>query len=187
MSAPVATWVQAIGSAGSLLGFASYVWIMLLNRRDEEEVRHEERAQAVSTWLDEGSRHRVDTPYVLCVHNAGTAPVYRCEVRYRVPDGAADGAPADSQDPRGHRRMMLHLVPPDVTAVRGIDLGPDTVDAEDLFSAGAVPQIDFTDSSSRHWRRDTDGVLHRMDRRNRIRRRARTSSNGDQEAWERSG
>ena len=53
----LAQWVSAVGSAGSLLGFAAYVWIMLLNRRDQVEVRQEQQAQGGTGWLDEGTRH----------------------------------------------------------------------------------------------------------------------------------
>ena len=65
-----AQWVSAVGSAGSLLGFAAYVWIMLLNRQDQAEVRQEQQAQGVTAWLDEGSRHDRDEDYVLPVQPA---------------------------------------------------------------------------------------------------------------------
>jgi hypothetical protein len=52
-----AQWVSAVGSAGSLLGFAAYVWIMLLNREDAVEVRQEQQAQ----W-EQAHRERADAP-----------------------------------------------------------------------------------------------------------------------------
>lgn len=148
-----ATWVSAIGSAGSLLGFASYVWIMLLNRKDQPEIRQQEQAHSVSAWLDEGGRHDRAEDYVVCVHNGGDAPAFDCTVTVRRPD---ENTP---------HQLRLAIVPPGATAVRGLPFGHAQLPADDLYSTAAVPGLQFTDSHGGHWGRDSDGLLTRTDRR----------------------
>lgn len=46
----VATWIQAIGSAGSLLAFAAWVGIAVINRKDDNVLRFERQAQTVAAW-----------------------------------------------------------------------------------------------------------------------------------------
>ncbi|WP_275293847.1 hypothetical protein [Amycolatopsis sp. La24] len=158
-----ATWVSAIGSAGSLLGFASYVWIMLLNRKDQAEVRQEQQAQSVSAWLDEGARHDRDEDYVVCAHNSGDAPVFDCSLEVARPD---------EDEPH---RARFAIIPPGATAVRALPFGEDAMPVDDLYSAAAVPGLSFTDSRGGHWTRDTSGVLSRADRRS-VRGRWRSGS-----------
>ncbi|MFI5610623.1 hypothetical protein [Amycolatopsis sp. NPDC051903] len=156
-----ATWVSAIGSAGSLLGFASYVWIMLLNRKDQPEVRQQEQAQSVSARLDEGCRHDRREDYVVCVHNGGDAPAFDCSVTVHRPD----------EDTPHHLRLAI--IPPGSTAVRGLPFGHAQLPADDLYSTAAVPSLSFTDSHGGHWDRTTEGLLTRADRRT-VRGRWRT-------------
>ncbi|TQN33223.1 hypothetical protein FHX37_3228 [Haloactinospora alba] len=148
-----ASWVSAIGSAGSLLGFASYVWIMLLNRQDEGEVRQEEHAQSVAAWLDEGARHGRDEQYVLCVHNGGVSPVFNCRLLFSLPNSEQ------------RHSVDLAIVPPHATATRSLPYSFDNTGSEDMYSATAVPELRFTDSHGAHWQRDSNGELSRLQRR----------------------
>lgn len=172
----VLAWVSAVGSAGSLLGFAAYVWIMLLNRRDDAEVRREQQAQGVSAWLDEGSAYDRDADYVICVHNNGVAPIFHCEFEYSLP--------TESEQ---RRTDFLHVIPPRVTAVRSLPVDVREVDPDALYTQAAVPEVRFTDSHGWHWRRDEDGVLHRLDRRTpRFRPRVRSARrSGSAQQWQR--
>ena len=151
MAQVVATWVSAIGSAGSLLGFAAYVWIMMLNRKDAEQVRQEQQAQGVSAWLDEGARHDRDEDYVMCLHNGGVAPVYNCRALFSLPSSE-----------RQHS-VDLSIVPPQATATRSLPYDDSEVDREELYSAPAVPELRFTDSYGGNWQRDSNGKLARLD------------------------
>lgn len=148
-----ASWVSAIGSAGSLLGFASYVWIMLLNRKDEGEVRQEEHAQSVAAWMDEGPRHGREEEYVLCVFNGGVAPVFNCRLLYSLPNVSEQ------------HTMNLAIVPPNTTATRSLPYSFDGTGTEDMYSATSVPELRFTDSHGAHWQRDGHGQLRRLERR----------------------
>lgn len=166
-SQTVAQWVSAIGSAGSLLGFAAYVWIMLLNRKDQQSVRQEQQAQGVTAWLDEGAVHDRDEDYVLCVHNGGDSPVFQVRCLFSLPS---------SED---QHVVELSLLPPRHDAVRSLPFGANEVSREELYSAPAVPEMRFTDSHGTHWGRDGDGQLHRVDSRSvRSRPRARDDHDG---------
>ena len=165
-SQTIAQWVSAVGSAGSLLGFAAYVWIMLLNRKDQVEVRQEQQAQGVTAWLDEGARHDRDEDYVLCVHNGGESPVFAVRCLFSLPSSTDQHA------------VALALLPPRADAVRSLPFGADEVDREELASAPAVPEMRFTDSHGTHWGRDGEGRLHRVESRG-VRRRPRHEQTGD--------
>lgn len=166
-SQTIAQWVSAIGSAGSLLGFAAYVWIMLLNRKDNVEVRQEQQAQGVTAWLDEGSRHGRDDDYVICVHNGGDSPVFQVRCLFSLPS-------SDQQ-----HSVHLPLLPPQADELRALPFGYEEVDREELYSAPAVPEMRFTDSHGSHWGRDGNGQLHRVDDRRRVRRKPRIDRHGD--------
>jgi hypothetical protein len=153
-----AQWVSAIGSAGSLLGFAAYVWIMLLNRKDQVEVRQEQQAQGVTAWLDEGDRHDRDEDYVLCLHNGGDSPVFQVRCLFSLPSSEEQHS------------VSLALLPPQSDTIRSLPFGYDEVDRDELYSAPAVPEMRFTDSHGTHWGRDGNGQLHRVDNRG-VRRR----------------
>jgi hypothetical protein len=170
-SQTVAQWVSAIGSAGSLLGFAAYVWIMLLNRKDAQSVRQEQQAQGVTAWLDEGARHDRDEDYVVCVHNGGDSPVFQVRCLFSLPSN-------DDQ-----HAVSLALLPPRHDAVRSLPFGSDEVSREELYSAPAVPEMRFTDSHGTHWGRDGNGQLHRLESRS-VRRRPRHDQ-ADQEGGRR--
>lgn len=165
-SQTLAQWVSAIGSAGSLLGFAAYVWIMLLNRKDSVEVRQEQQAQGVTAWLDDGGRHDRDEDYVLCVHNGGDSPVFNVRCLFSLPS-------SDDQ-----HAVELALLPPRHDAVRSLPFGADEVSREELYSAPAVPEMRFTDSHGTHWGRDGHGQLHRVENRG-VRRRPEHRSGRD--------
>lgn len=177
-----AQWVSAIGSAGSLLGFAAYVIIMLLNRKDQAEVRQEQQAQGVAAWLDEGSVQGRDEDYVMCVHNGGDIPVFNVSCLFSLPS---------SND---QHRIGLSLVPPTSTAVRALPFDPSGVDREELYSAPAVPEMRFTDSHGTNWQRDSSGQLMRLDPRPGLRRKpssrsakgsgAEGSENREDRRWE---
>ena len=154
-----AQWVSAIGSAGSLLGFTAYVVIMLLNRRDQAEVRQEQQAQGVAAWLDEGSAQDRDEDYVLCVHNGGDIPVFNVSCLFSLPSSS------------DQHRISMALVPPTSTAVRSLPFDPSHVDREELYSAPAVPEMRFTDSHGTNWQRDSNGQLIRLDPRPGLRRK----------------
>ncbi|HZD67133.1 MAG TPA: hypothetical protein VE152_13635 [Acidimicrobiales bacterium] len=155
-----AIWVQAVGSAGALLAFAAYVWVALLNRRDEAERYAESQARRVAVWLDEGARYEMDSRYVLRVYNAGESPVFSCQAWIRFPGVDTTSA------------AHLHVVPPLHGGVQPVQDDDRRLDEEEFFSAAAVPQLEFTDSSGWRWFRGTDGVLERADgRRGRIRRK----------------
>ncbi|MEJ2869930.1 hypothetical protein WCD74_19330 [Actinomycetospora sp. OC33-EN08] len=165
-SQTIAQWVSAIGSAGSLLGFAAYVWIMLLNRKDSVEVRQEQQAQGVASWLDDGANHDRDEDYVLCVHNGGDSPVFNVRCLFSLPS-------SDDQ-----HSVELALLPPHHDAVRSLPFGADEVSREELYSAPAVPEMRFTDSHGTHWGRDGEGQLHRVESRG-VRRRPQSRSGQD--------
>jgi len=162
-----AQWVSAVGSAGSLLGFAAYVWIMLLNRKDQVEVRQEQQAQGVTAWLDEGARHDRDEDYVLIVHNGGDSPVFQVRCLFSLPS-------SDEQ-----HSISMALLPPASDEIHSLPFGANEVERDELYSAPAVPEMRFTDSHGSHWGRDSNGMLHRLDRRN-VRRRP--SSDGGEDA-----
>jgi hypothetical protein len=164
----LAQWVSAIGSAGSLLGFAAYVWIMLLNRKDQVEVRQEQQAQGVTSWLDEGRRHDRDEDYVLVVHNGGDSPVFQVRCLFSLPS-------SDEQ-----HSISLALLPPRSDEVRSLPFGSDEVGRDELYSAPAVPEMRFTDSHGSHWGRDGNGLLHRLDARS-VRRKPRHDQGGGHE------
>ena len=154
-SQTLAQWVSAIGSAGSLLGFAAYVWIMLLNRKDQVEVRQEQQAQGVTAWLDDGERHDRDE-----------SPVFNVRCLFSLPS-------SDDQ-----HAVELALLPPRHDAVRSLPFGADEVSREELYSAPAVPEMRFTDSHGTHWGRDGHGQLHRVENRG-VRRRPEHRSGRD--------
>lgn len=151
MSAQLAAqWVTAIGSAGSLLGFASYVWIMLLNRRDEAEVRQEQAAQSVAAWMDKGEYYDHDGWLVLCVYNGGAAPVFNAHLRFSLQNSEDD------------HETTLAIVPPGRTAPKDLPFRQDQVDEQELYSAPAVPELRFTDSLGTDWKRDKGGQVERV-------------------------
>lgn len=178
----VAQWVSAVGSAGSLLGFAAYVIIMLLNRKDQAEVRQEQQAQGVAAWLDEGSAQDRDEDYVLCVHNGGDIPVFNVSCLFSLPSST------------DQHNVGLSLVPPTATAVRALPFDPSGVDREELYSAPAVPEMRFTDSHGTNWQRDSSGQLIRLDPRPGLRRKpgsrsgqasgSQGSDDRDDQQWE---
>ncbi|GAA1949145.1 hypothetical protein GCM10009754_17130 [Amycolatopsis minnesotensis] len=139
------------------------MWIMLLNRKDQPEIRQQEQAQSVSAWLDEGSRFDRDEDYVVCAHNSGDAPVFGCELRVTRPD----------EDEPHHVRFAI--IPPGTTATRALPFGREAMSSDDLYSASAIPELSFTDSHGGHWARDTAGLLSRTDRRT-LRGRWRSSA-----------
>lgn len=152
----VAQWVSAIGSAGSLLGFAAYVLIMLLNRKDQAEVRREQQAQGVASWLSDGSESSeapAEEQFVLCVHNGGDTPVFNVKCLFSLPS---------SND---QHTIGLSLIPPTTTAHRSMPFDPAGISEEELHSAPAVPEMRFTDSHGTNWQRDGNGQLKRLDRR----------------------
>lgn len=155
----ITSWISAIGSAGALLGFAAYVWVMLLNRRDADDIRQENQAEGVAAWLEEGQRWDRDEDYVICVHNNGTAPIYNCSVMCNVT--------------RQDHSFYLAIVPPNTTAIRPLPFDYTDFDADQLYDAAAVPTIEFTDSREQRWERDRQGHLHREDGERRVRRRLR--------------
>lgn len=170
-SQTIAQWVSAIGSAGSLLGFAAYVWIMLLNRKDQVEVRQEQQAQGVTAWLDEGDRHDRDEDYVIVVHNGGDSPVFQVRCLFSLPS-------SDEQ-----HSISLALLPPRADEIRSLPFSRDEVGRDELYSAPAVPEMRFTDSHGSHWGRDGNGLLHRIDSRS-VRRKpqyAQGSQHADSE------
>lgn len=151
-----AQWVSAIGSAGSLLGFAAYVLIMLLNRKDQAEVRQEQQAQGVASWLSErkvNAEGNGTAPLALSVHNGGDTPVFNVKCLFSLPS---------SND---QHSVGLALIPPTTTASRDMPFDPAGFSHEELYSAPAVPEMRFTDSHGTNWQRDSNGQLKRLDRR----------------------
>lgn len=156
----VATWIQAIGSAGSLLAFATWVGIAVLDRKDEHEQRFVRQAQTVAAWLDQGSQHDREDEYVVCVANGGDTPVYRCEIRIQ---GLFDrGESAD---------VPMYLVPPQSTRCAPVPTSLEGLTWEEVYLSGVAPQLHFTDSSGRRWQRDGDGILSDLSAGRRILRR----------------
>ena len=142
-----AQWVSAVGSAGSLLGFAAYVWIMLLNRKDQVEVRQEQQAQGVTAWLDEGAsaRPRRGLRPHACTTGA-TRPVFQVRCLFSLPS-------SDEQ-----HSVSMALLPPASDEIHSLPFGVRArSDREELYSAPAVPEMRFTDSHGTHWGRDSNG------------------------------
>lgn len=170
MSSQIAAqWVSAVGSAGSLLGFAAYVWIMLLNRKDQVEVRQEQQAQGVTAWLDEGARHDRDEDYVLVVHNGGDSPVFQVRCLFSLPSSEEQHS------------ISMAVLPPASDEIHSLPFGADEVSRDELYSAPAVPEMRFTDSHGTHWGRDANGQLHRLDRRNVRRKPSSRGRDGGQD------
>ncbi|HET6626208.1 MAG TPA: hypothetical protein VFG63_07445 [Nocardioidaceae bacterium] len=144
----IATWIQAVGSAGSLLAFAAWVGIAVINHKTDKEMRFERDAQTVAAWVDKGSAHDCDDDYVVCITNGGDAPVYECKVTLQ-------GLVARNRD----GQVRLHLVPPRSTKVEPTPSELADLTWEDVYESGVAPEIAFRDSSGRHWRRDGTGVL----------------------------
>lgn len=162
MSEILPMWIQAIGSAGSLLGFAGYVWVALLTRKDHDEIKREEQAQGVAAWLDPGFRHDLEADYVICVYNGGVSPIFQCRTVVSVPG-----------DEEEVRENYLHIIPPRRTILHTFPADVGQLDETDLYSSSSVPELEFTDSYGDHWRRRTDGKLTRSHVRS-LRRRRRT-------------
>jgi hypothetical protein len=170
-----AQWVSAIGSAGSLLGFTAYVLIMLLNRKDQAEVRQEQQAQGVAAWLSDRADEGRENQFVLCVHNGGESPVFNVKCLFSLPS---------SND---QHSIELSLIPPTTTAQRAVPFDPAGVSHEELYSAPAVPEMRFTDSHGTNWQRDGNGRLKRLDRRS-LRNKPQggaDSDDRDDAQWER--
>ena len=174
-----AAWVSAIGSAGSLLGFTAYVLLMLLNRKDQAEVRQEQQAQGVAAWLSERTEPGPeDGRVVLCVYNGGQTPVFNLRCLFSVPS---------SND---QHSISLSLIPPSTTAYRSMPFDSIRMSDDELYSAQAVPEMRFTDSHGTNWQRDANGRLKRLDRRTLRLRPSRdgtgaSTDNRDDTAWER--
>lgn len=149
----IATWIQAIGSAGSLLAFAAWVGIAILTRRDDHERHFAHQARSVAAWIDEGERYDSPAPYVVCIANGGENPVYRCSV-------ALPGLEHQNLAAVVHRQ----LVPPHSTVVVEAPAGVADFSDDDLYEGGVAPLLDFTDSSGRHWHRDEEGRLNERSR-----------------------
>ena len=149
----VATWIQAVGSAGSLLAFAAWVGIAIINRKDDHELRFERQAQTVAAWVDKGAEHEVDDDYVVCITNGGDSPVYDCRVTLQ-------GLVA--QHKAGE--VSLHLVPPHATKTEPTPTALGDLTWEDIYDTGIAPELSFRDSSGRRWKRDGDGILTELSR-----------------------
>jgi hypothetical protein len=147
----VATWIQAIGSAGSLLAFAAWVGIAVINRKDDQVLRFERQAQTVAAWVDKGTDHGSEDNYVICVVNGGEAPVYHCEVT--LPGLVERDEPGSA---------ILHLVPPHMTRTVPTPEDVTALSWKDIYSSGVAPELRFTDSSGRRWNRDGNGVLSQL-------------------------
>lgn len=150
-STTVATWIQAIGSAGSLLAFAAWVGIAIINRKDEQELRFQRQAQTVAAWVDRGEPYGKQDEYVVCVVNGGEAPVYHCAVDF--PGLLERNQPS---------RVLVHLVPPHTTVAEQTPTDLTQLSWEDIYASGIAPQLRFTDSSGRRWERDGNGVLSEL-------------------------
>jgi hypothetical protein len=159
-SAVIATWVQAIGSAGSLMALSAWVGIAVINRRDEFEARFEREAQTVAAWLDESSEDIGGDGYMLCILNGGNSPIYRCEAV--LPGLTARGEPSV---------VTTHLVPPHTTIHRPTPASIDKLTWEDIYSSGITPQVRFIDTSGRRWYRNGEGMLFAAGDRSRLRAR----------------
>lgn len=148
-STQLATWIQAIGSAGSLIALASWVGMAVRTRRDEQEERFAREARTVATWLDEGRRHdKPDIETVVCVSNGGDTPVYDCAMT--IPSLERQGKDAT---------LELNVIPPRTIITPPAPDDVHWVPQDDTFTAGVAPELEFTDSSGRRWRRDRWGVL----------------------------
>lgn len=174
-SSLAASWVSAIGSAGSLLGFAAYVLIMLLNRKDQVEVRQEQQAQGVASWLSSEDRSSGYGDVALRVHNGGDTPVFNIKCLFSLPSS------------QHQHSIDLALIPPDTTATRSLPFDTSDVSTDELYSSPAVPEMRFTDSHGTNWQRDGNGRLARLDRRTLRRKPAAGSDSDDRDdaQWER--
>jgi len=146
-STEIATWIQAVGSAGSLLAFAAWVGIAIVRRRDDFERRLAQQARQVAAWIDLGESHDRASRFVVCIANGAETPVYRCRVV--VPALDHDGVDADAE-------VRRDLIPPRTTVT--VD-APAVAGVGDALEGGAVPPLGFTDSAGRRWRRDGEGRL----------------------------
>lgn len=147
----VATWIQAIGSAGSLLAFAAWVGIAVLNRKTDIQTRFEEEAQTVAAWLDRGSAHDVDEEFVTCMVNGGSSPVYDCCIRFMGLEELEEPA-----------EVRLHLVPPRTTTTQPPPVPVGRLSWRDVYDSGVAPELTFRDSSGRRWCRDREGQLREL-------------------------
>jgi hypothetical protein len=147
-SQEIATWIQAVGSAGSLLAFAAWVGIAIINRKDEHELRFERQAQTVAAWLDKGPDHGAEEEFVACIVNGGDSPVYNCRMRFMGLEARHEPA-----------EVVLNLVPPHTTKTQSMPSAVRDLSWEDVYDSGIAPELVFRDSSGRRWVRDEHGML----------------------------
>lgn len=135
---------SAIGTVGA---FA--VAMFLLRKEHKREELHDEearRSQAVkvSAWIEARPSPHGGRELAFHVHNASDMPIYEVSLPMPIPTD-------DGQD---HEAEFIGLVPPGQTAQR-----PAPKEwAASYFSPEPV-QIEFLDSSGRHWTRNEQGFL----------------------------
>lgn len=135
---------NAIGTVGA---FA--VAMYLLRKEHKREEMHDEEARrsqaiTVSAWIEARPNMHGGRELAFHVHNASDMPIYEVSLPMPIPTG----------DSQANEAEFIGLVPPGQTVQR-----PAPKEwAASYFSPEPV-QIEFLDSSGRHWTRDEQGFL----------------------------
>lgn len=150
-------WLDVSANIFSSIGTVGAFGIgMFLLRKEHhrEELLDDERrrsqAVSVSAWIEAKPTAHGGRSLAFHVHNASAMPIYEVSLPMPVPGG----------DGRTHEAEFIGLVPPGQTVQRP---APQEW-AASYFSPEPV-EIEFLDSSGRHWTRDEQGFLTRGDRR----------------------
>ena len=135
--------VDALAALGTMGAFAvGFVLFRREHRREETRAEDERRSQAVkvSAWVEAQRTAPGGRDVLFFVHNASDMPIY--EVSLSTPDDGDDEA------------EFIGLVPPGQTIQR-----PAPREWLDTYYAPEPVEIEFVDSSGRHWARDEQGHI----------------------------
>lgn len=143
-----ANMFNAVGTVGAF-GVAMYLLRKELKREELHDVEaRRSQAVKVSAWIEARQRPHGGRELAFHVHNASDMPIY--EVSLPMPIPTRDGQTPEAE--------FIGLVPPGQTVQR-----PAPKEwAASYFSPEPI-EIEFLDSSGRHWTRDEQGVLTSAD------------------------
>ena len=142
------TWIDVganVFSAVGTVGAFAVGMVLLRQEHKREELRNEEqqRSQAVkvSAWLEATRNAQGGRDLFFHVHNASAMPIFEVALASHDADDAGEAE-------------FIALVPPGQTVQR-----PAPREWLKGYHAPEPVQIEFLDSSGRHWARDEEGTL----------------------------
>jgi hypothetical protein len=139
----LSVFVDAAAAIGTMGAFVvGFVLFRREHRREEGRAEDVRRSQAVkvSAWVEAQRTGQGGRELLFLVHNASDMPIY--EVSLPRPDEERDEA------------EFIGLVPPGQTIER-----PAPREWLATYYAPEPVEIEFLDSSGRHWKRDEQGSL----------------------------